>query len=58
MYVAGYPHFTFGINIATGIHHMCDEWLLNLDSKVKTRILVGVVTICWTLWLSRNDVCV
>jgi hypothetical protein len=45
-------HFTFGINIPTSIHHTCDEWSLSIDSKLKTRILVGIVA----LWMSRNDV--
>jgi hypothetical protein len=38
------------------VYTMCDEWLLILHSKLKTRILVGAVAICWAFQLSRNDV--
>jgi len=47
-------HFTFGINVPASINHMCLGWLSGVDARHKSKILVGAIAICWSLWLNRN----
>uniref|UniRef100_A0A0A9AJS6 Uncharacterized protein n=1 Tax=Arundo donax TaxID=35708 RepID=A0A0A9AJS6_ARUDO len=35
---------------------MGNNWLCNVDPKLKPQILVGVSTLCWVIWLIRNDI--
>jgi hypothetical protein len=35
---------------------MFTNWVLGLGHKQRKQILVGVSAICWTIWISRNDI--
>jgi hypothetical protein len=47
--------FTFGLEIPHSFTHTFDEWLCGFSKKLKALILTGVASLCWALWLSRND---
>jgi hypothetical protein len=49
-------HITFGVAALTSINHMYSDWLHGLNTRAKSLIMVGVAMLCWTLWLSRNDI--
>src|SRR6266540_541321 len=46
---------SFGISPPLGVHHMLSTWLSGVHKKFKLLILVGVSSMCWAVWLSRND---
>jgi hypothetical protein len=47
---------TFGIHTPTSILDMYGHWLNNFSANIKFQVIVGVGVICWTVWLSRNDI--
>ena len=47
--------FSFGLYLPNSISHIFYGWLLGIDKKKSKLILVGASALCWTLWLSRND---
>jgi len=47
--------FYFGIQTPTSVTHLLGSWLRGLPLKLRKQILVGVVALCWALWLCRND---
>jgi hypothetical protein len=38
------------------MHHLFNGWMQGVDKKLKYKILVGTCTLCWAIWISRNDV--
>ena len=34
---------------------MFDDWLVQFDTKMRAKIIVGAAAIYWAIWLSRND---
>ena len=46
------------LNIAPprDFQNMFADWLGNIDAKFKRIIWMGAATICWAMWLSRNDI--
>jgi len=48
-------NFTFGLDVPKSVDHMCYGWLQGIQPRVKSKILVGAIAMCWSLWLSRND---
>src|SRR6266498_155983 len=46
---------SFGISPPSGAQHMLSTWLRGVPKKLKLLILVGASSICWAIWLSRND---
>jgi hypothetical protein len=47
---------SFNITPPLDIQHMFTRWLQGVDKKLRYKILVGSCTLCWAMWLSRNDV--
>jgi hypothetical protein len=41
---------------STNIKNMFGNWLNGINNKTKSRIRVGVSTLCWSIWKSRNNV--
>jgi hypothetical protein len=35
---------------------MLYNWLRGVDLKLKYKIWVGTVSMCWAIWICRNDV--
>jgi hypothetical protein len=35
---------------------MFNGWVQGIDKKLMYKILIGACTLCWAMWLSRNDV--
>jgi hypothetical protein len=48
--------FTFGLKEPTNTEDIYNSWLINVNARWRSLILVGATTICWALWLCRNDV--
>jgi hypothetical protein len=46
---------TFNIVNPTSVAHVFNGWANGLWKQVKSLLLVGVATLCWVLWTSRND---
>jgi hypothetical protein len=46
----------FNITPPLNIHHMFTEWMQGVEKKLRYKILVELCTLCWAMWLSRNDV--
>ena len=38
-----------------GVSNMFGNWLRGIRKDLKSLILLGAATICWSLWLCRND---
>jgi hypothetical protein len=49
-------HFTFNIPPPINITHLFDNWLNEIDKKIKERIRVRVCTIVWTILNCCNKV--
>jgi hypothetical protein len=46
--------FTFGVKTGGSGTSFC-PWLRSFSSKQRNLVLIGLVALCWTLWISRND---
>jgi hypothetical protein len=44
------------IQVSFSIHHMFTGWMQGVEKELRYKILVGSCTLCWAMWLSRNDV--
>jgi hypothetical protein len=51
----GCVQVTFNIPPPTSINHVFDGWLQGVDMQLKNKIWFGACTICWAIWLCRND---
>ena len=49
-------YFSFGITMPSNVNHMFHGWLQGMNPTIKTKILVGAIAMCWSLWISQNDV--
>jgi hypothetical protein len=47
--------FTFGLKELTNTEEIYNSWLINVNARWRSLILVGDTAICWALWLCRND---
>jgi hypothetical protein len=47
---------TFGLNPPMSVGHISTSWLQNIPTDDKKLILVGAGAMCWSIWLSWNDV--
>ena len=47
---------SFNLKPPTSVHNLFTGWFEGLNRKRKSQIIVGASTICWALWLTRNDV--
>ena len=47
---------TFNIDILKSISHVYRLWLSKYRANIKYQIFVWVGTICWAIWISRNDI--
>jgi hypothetical protein len=48
-------HFTFDIPPPSNVTNMFGNWLNGVDKQTNARIRVGVCTLIWAIWNSRND---
>jgi hypothetical protein len=35
--------------------HLFGSWLNSFARNVRNKVIVGLIAMCWALWLSRND---
>lgn len=49
-------YISFKISPLMNINHIFDGSLLGVDRNLRMDILVGTWTLCWPIWVSRNDV--
>jgi hypothetical protein len=47
---------SFNISPPLSIEHLFGNWLKGVDPKLKYKIWARTCTICWAIWLCRNDV--
>jgi hypothetical protein len=47
---------TFNIGVPMSIAHIFYGWVDGLGSQFKLLVLVAMAALCWTLWISRNDI--
>jgi len=47
---------SFNLIPPTSVHNLFTGWLDGVNRKLKSQILVGASAICWTIWLTRNDI--
>jgi hypothetical protein len=46
---------TYGIQPPVNFTHMFGYWLGGFPRKLRKQLLVGVVALCWAIWLTRNN---
>jgi hypothetical protein len=46
-------YFTFGLEFPVSIN---SAWTLNMNSRTRKLVPVGIGTMLWSMWLSRNDI--
>jgi hypothetical protein len=49
-------YFTFGLEFPVSINHLFGAWMLNMNSRTRKLVLVGIGAMLWSMWLSRNDI--
>lgn len=47
---------SFGFQPSTSVANLFGSWLRSVPYKVRCQIFSGTATMCWPLWLNRNDV--
>jgi hypothetical protein len=45
----------FGLPGPRSVKHFFGSWLMEVDLNTKNLIITGVSTLCWAIWISRND---
>lgn len=46
---------SFNISPPKSINHIFNDRLFGVNKNLRNKILVGTCTLCWAIWLSRND---
>jgi hypothetical protein len=49
-------HVSFNLLLPISVHNLFTDWLVGVNRKLKSQILVGASAICWAIWLTRNDI--
>jgi hypothetical protein len=49
-------HVSFNLLPPTSVHNMFTGWLGGINRKLKAKIFVGASAMCWTIWLTRNNI--
>ena len=49
-------HYTFDLSPPQSITHLFGNWLRSVGTKLKRKLLTGASALCWSIWLSRNDI--
>jgi len=49
-------HYTFDLSPPQSITHLFGNWLRSVGTMLKRKLLTGASTLCWAIWLSRNDI--
>lgn len=47
--------WSLGFNQSRSVRRAFGNWLFGMPSKTKHLFVSGVADICWTIWISRND---
>ena len=48
--------YIFDLSPPQSITHLFGNWLRSVGTKLKRKLLTGASTLCWAIWLSRNDI--
>ena len=48
--------YAFDLNPPQNITHLFGNWVRRVGTKLKTKLLTRASTLCWAIWLSRNDI--
>jgi hypothetical protein len=46
--------FTFGVTRPVNMGHLLGPWLRSFSNKQRNLVLIGLTTLCWAVWISRN----
>jgi hypothetical protein len=49
-------YFTFALEPPVSINHLFGAWALNINSRTRKLVLIGIGAILWSMLLSRNDI--
>ena len=49
-------YFAFNTPPPTNVTNMFGNWLNGVPKSDKDRIHIGVSALCWSIWLTRNDI--
>jgi hypothetical protein len=49
-------HITFNIDIPIPVEHLLMTGPNSAGVQCKKKLLTGASALCWTLWISRNDI--
>ena len=47
--------YAFDLSPSQSITHLFGNWLRRVRTKLKRKLPTGASALCWTIWLSRND---
>jgi hypothetical protein len=47
---------TFDFKKPTSISHIFEDWIKSFHCKQMKNVLLGVASVCWAIWLGRNNV--
>jgi hypothetical protein len=53
--VWGIIYLAFGIRAPSSVSNMFGSLLEGLNHNIRNIVLLGAASICWALWLTRND---
>jgi hypothetical protein len=53
--VRGIIYLAFGIRAPSSVSNMFGNWLEGFNHNIRNIVLLGAASICWALWLIRND---
>ena len=45
-----------GIKPPLNVHNLFDNWYPGKDKTFRSLLLTGAAAICWSIWLTRNEV--
>jgi hypothetical protein len=49
-------YFAYNLPPPTSISNMFGNWLNGVENRDRARIRIGVSALCWSLWISRNNI--
>jgi hypothetical protein len=49
-------YFTYSLSPPINIINMFGNWLNGIPETDKTRIRIGVLALCWSIWIYRNNI--
>jgi hypothetical protein len=49
-------YLTYNLPPPANITNMFGKWLNGVEKTEKAKIRIGISTVCWSIWTSRNDI--